>query len=501
MFGSQRTTRSLLIISAATAWFSWLFTTEAAAQFVKIDDFNSYLVGSSVDRQGWWISETASNPGADVVIDPLDAGNLALSIGQAGPDPVLDEGHREVINTSPLFAIPDANSATVYYRMYWEDGADHDLSIGLTEQYSPICDTCFNSYGSYESQLSLNGNATTQNLRARDAGSFDTISGDLSAGNWYDIWHVIDNASDTTRWYIQGGDFATQTLLDAGGQTDFLFRHSGGGLQSDPLRTFQLTTGNTLGPVLLDDVHIDNSGVNLSTPAAGLPLSVQPERLTATLSIDEVLSFGDAAVLFDGAPAGSPVTFGLQGTIDIEVTRLPGAAIEDSHQLRVLSADLQFAEGTEFDWDFGGGSRLVATFPENPVFDLHGTVPLDDDLNFLENRIELVAIDGTTEAELFINNVSVATLLLESPEGTVAAVIGEQLFGSLSFSQSEAQELGIELDLPFDIRFPVPDFPIDLILTGSVLATGTVIVPEPATAPMLLVASLTVLSGIAYRRR
>lgn len=470
----------------------------ARAQFVRIDDFQSYTTGVPIDGLGWWTSEVRSLPGSDVVVDPLDASNHVLSIGQAGAHPSFFRPHRETINTSPALSIANGTTATLYYRMYWEDGA-HDLSIGMTAQFNPISDYDFNSYGAYESQLSLSGPLGGQDLRARDGGDAPVLAASLAPGVWYDVWSVIDNAADTTQFYIQGGAFASQTLLSSGPQTEFLFRH---GVDNVDLRTFQLTTGYLLGPVLLDDLHIDTAGANLSTPV-GAPADIQPITTTATLTIDPEESLLAAQLVVGGQLLGDPVSGPLSGTIDIQTRHLPGESLADTAQFRVVDGDVVLAPGVIMDMALGEGTLLV-TVTEAFHLGLRGLLPRDTamDGEFPLDRLETYAVSGNILVEL-LDGEGVAMFSIDLGP--------EQMGGGASIAKGLDGELGITLngdhfelrmDAPLNATLPAPGFPIELqvLLTGRLLASATVPVPEPH-AGLLLALGAVGAGGAVWRRR
>jgi len=246
---------------------------QAHAEFTLIDNFQGYVAGTPINGQGAWKAEAKTNPvAAGVTTDPLNPSNRVLNIGDGGyPGGRL--GHRETINTNPALLIGQTTTATVFFRLAW-NVADVDLSIGMSDVANPITDTIFNSFEQFQSQLQLAFSPGFDKIAVNDGGSFRTLTTDVGPLEWYNFWLVIDNYVDVTQIYLQGGAFASPTLLTFAGDSTFGFRN---GPRNTDLITFFIATGrNTdnsppnpkenIGPVYLDDLYVDTSGVNLVNP-------------------------------------------------------------------------------------------------------------------------------------------------------------------------------------------------------------------------------------------
>jgi len=244
----------------------------AMAGFTLIDNFSSYATGTPVDGQGDWRAEAHNFTAAGVSVDPLDASNHVLSIG-AGGFTSGSLGHRETINTDPAVRIAQGTTGTVFFRLAWNT-SQVDFSVGMTDVANPISDTLFNTFTQFESQFAVTFSPGNDKLSMRNGGSLVTLTTDVHPLEWYNVWLAIDNLTDKTKVYIQGGAFATQTQLSYLGTTSFGFRN---GVASNDLITFFIATGrntsNTppaptenIGPVYLDDLYVDTSGVNLTLP-------------------------------------------------------------------------------------------------------------------------------------------------------------------------------------------------------------------------------------------
>lgn len=276
---------SALRIALITLALATGMSTASRGGYVLVDDFQSYALGSPIDGQGYWEAEAGANAvAAGVAADPLAAGNRVLAIGDGGFTGGR-LGHRETINTNPSLRIADGTTATLFFRMAWNSEVDVNLSIGMTEVAYPISDTLFNSFEQFRSQLAAAFSPGYDNIGIRDIGGLKKLTFDVAPLHWYNVWLVIDQEFDTTQIYLQGGAFSQQTLLAYQGTTEFLFRN---GATEDDLITLFIATGRgttnvppdpteNIGPVYIDDVFIDASGINLTNPV--------PEPATWALSL------------------------------------------------------------------------------------------------------------------------------------------------------------------------------------------------------------------------
>jgi hypothetical protein len=251
---------------------------------VLIDNFESYPVGSAIDGQGYWRAEVGSNAtGAGVAADPLAASNRVLAIGPGGfTSGTL--GARETFNGNPQLQVDKGSTATLFYQLAWQAGQDVDFSIGMTEVANPIDETLFNPFTQFRTQMALPFSSGYDHLSVRNGSSLPQLTDNVTPLTWYNVWTVINHASDSYRVYIQGGAFATQTLMAAGSATDFVFRN--GATNADLITLFIATGRHTdavppnpkenVGPVYIDNVYIDTSGPSLVNPV--------PEPATSLLA-------------------------------------------------------------------------------------------------------------------------------------------------------------------------------------------------------------------------
>jgi hypothetical protein len=229
--------------------------------FTMIDNFEGGTLGDLNGRFEW------SANGAVVTVDPQNPNNqVAGFIGGSG-----DRG------THIPATLPDGATGTLFYRL--KVATDNsDLSTPVLNWSVGMSDveiTGNGAFGDYESQMNQNrdaGNELPEEIRIRDAGTFVSLE-PLQPAVWYKLWMVIDNQSDTTQVYMQGGQFETQTLLQAAdGTSTFTFRNSGGGpVANDLIRFFVRLAGSHAGSLYLDDIWLDATKQNLADPSAFQP--------------------------------------------------------------------------------------------------------------------------------------------------------------------------------------------------------------------------------------
>ena len=152
-------------------------------------------------------------------------------------------------------------------------------------------------------------------LGARNGGTFETLVTGLSAGTWYDIWVVVDNAADTYDVYYgtSGAPNTLGTLI----ADDFSFRN--GSAANDLVAVLALSNNQDDLSAHMDDIQYsaeipglpdlqfgDTLPVDGSLDAEELPeleaLIYDAESTVDTSSI--VLRFDDAEVAYSLAQSG-----------------------------------------------------------------------------------------------------------------------------------------------------------------------------------------------------
>ncbi len=238
--------KSLLMIIA-------LVPAPAFAAFTVIDTFDALDDGALGGQNAW----TAGSQWAVGAAPAGGSGKAAIGTLATTSSAAYRALTSSIANTS--------TAATLFYRIY-RSGAVN-ISAGLSDDAAPAL------FGGYEAQVNNQGG---DNFLVRDAGAFDNLgAGTFQNLTWYNIWTVVDNATDTYQVYIEPGNFgapvtATTPVPDpngAPGDSTFGFRN---GTSANALTTALLALGGTnpalTGTFYVDDIFIDTAGQNLSNP-------------------------------------------------------------------------------------------------------------------------------------------------------------------------------------------------------------------------------------------
>jgi hypothetical protein len=165
--------------------------------------------------------------------------------------------------TTAIPAIAEGATATIYQRFSF-DNPEVDVLFGIADQ--PVVD----AYNDYENGVRIYFGSNQ--LEVRDGGDYVAIGDDLlQLSTWYEVWTVIDNASDTYDVYIRGGsNYPEQTLLMSG----IKFRNG----TTSSISSFAISYNSDYceGTFYMDDLHIDSGGINLSRPAGVRQPSYSP---------------------------------------------------------------------------------------------------------------------------------------------------------------------------------------------------------------------------------
>ena len=232
-----------MMMMAVLAVAASLFASGAYAGFVLIDDFEDYAVDSDLDGQGNWTASYTT-----VVDDPFLPGNNVVRVQRGG---WADRGAR--VDLGPL-AIPADGVGTIFFRATRESTSR--FSIGMADHPFPV---------------SGDGSEGALNIRFRGDDGYhgsSTVSytnASMGTDEWVSYWMVVDNANDTWQMYQLGNDVTEQTLLEGGSISDFSFYDA----TTDPLTHFGGIVnqwGANPNLFYLDDIYIDNTGLNLSNP-------------------------------------------------------------------------------------------------------------------------------------------------------------------------------------------------------------------------------------------
>ncbi|MGC9451478.1 MAG: hypothetical protein ACP5I4_08530 [Oceanipulchritudo sp.] len=222
-----------------------------------------------------------------ITTDPLDPDNQVDRIVADVSSGIRNQGNFLDFSFPLETPIADGSVATFYHRIMVEgpeDENDADGPFGFFDTSYGFVDVEFDgswAYGDFEAQLgySLLTNLWWTIRNADETGQYapwtpiwqnvDPLN-DLNV--WYEIWVVIDHGTDTSDVYIKGGQFTEQTLAVENAR----FRNGG---STSPLKYFVMKSHNGnedtdagyrgIDPWYLDDLYIDYTGENLTTPEGG----------------------------------------------------------------------------------------------------------------------------------------------------------------------------------------------------------------------------------------
>ncbi len=242
------------LLNAALLLGSALIARPAFAQFQLMDNFSTYADGNLAGNGGW-LSPSAPN-GVTVASGTAVIGNPGVVNPTYDPLPV---------------AISHSSTAATFFIQYSLSGVTttgngNNFNFELTSQAAP-------TDLSTSAQVQFNYDSTSSRLPAlRSGGTFNQISLNGTsiytplAGVTYSLWFVVNNNAGTYQAYLQGGDVASQTLIQStGGVSTFTFRTA----TANPLTTFNMGAGGTVGntdPQTVYDLYEDPNGIDLANP-------------------------------------------------------------------------------------------------------------------------------------------------------------------------------------------------------------------------------------------
>jgi len=266
------------------------------ADWTLVDDMN-YADQAAMDAV--WkadpIDTDGENGGPVRAEDPADSTNLVLQMNMGAP--IVDDTY----NARAIRSLPAGSEitgmGTTYFRIKVPTvdvggtslRAVVDLVWGLSTR-EPIADPATPDpvtevEGGYNDFSVLARNDFDASFDVYDFGnpdgSYQTVLVDgTTADEWYQIWYVSDHVNNAFKVYAQGGtEFPTQTLVYPDPDTD-THPPIGWSAERSPslesLKTFLMyssagsqTTPKGLDFMFIDDIYVDNTGENLSSPTGG----------------------------------------------------------------------------------------------------------------------------------------------------------------------------------------------------------------------------------------
>ena len=216
------------------------------ARAAVVDDFNTYTAGtvaSGVTGGAW----TALG-NADGSVIQNDSGNLLLTVGSTAVG----------ANVNTYRAIPNIAEGTAATTVFMRIRANITTGLNGSFGLADLVPADGNAVGHFEAQFRLI-NPGMPAIEARNAGVFVPLLSPITVGQWYNVWMVVNNSTDTWDAYINIGT-ANATAGDLK-MSGIGFRN---GLAGNPLTHLALF-GGAGGPLgeSVDDIYI-NSGTVLT---------------------------------------------------------------------------------------------------------------------------------------------------------------------------------------------------------------------------------------------
>lgn len=206
--------------------------------FTLLDNFEGYTAGADANGVGGW----TANGDTKFLVDPDNAGNMTLNSAETVA----------VTTTNvykPMPTISGSSVGTIFFRARASNPSD--FVLGASDVVAP------SNWPDFEGYMRFAGG----NIDVRDGGGFANV-GTYNADEWYNVWLVLDHTSDTTTVYFNQGSGDAGAAAGSGA-----FRTSGNTVHDD-LTTMFIRNNDPANSGYVDDIYVDNTGINLTNPTA-----------------------------------------------------------------------------------------------------------------------------------------------------------------------------------------------------------------------------------------
>lgn len=243
---------------------SWYFVTTiviavlmpwGAAQgaYRLFDNFEDKEVGPVGGQDGW--SAGSQNL---VVIDPADDFNLTLYVPSTS-----SALHKSLLGED--LGVVNGTTRMLFFRLRVAE--KQTFSVGLSHLTNPV------EYSDFGPEIGMANSAMNLDLRVwdDDGGMYENVT-QLSANRWYNVWVLVDAASDEYQVWMHDRDGEDakdgDKLRAADSDETFEFRAgTSSNFISFYIRTSGGGSGTNFGPVYFDDIHLElTNALNLSLP-------------------------------------------------------------------------------------------------------------------------------------------------------------------------------------------------------------------------------------------
>ena len=292
--------------------------------FTLVENFEGagMTIGQSFNGVNAWTTTTPT--GAIVADEPIAGGDKVGAMIRVGGGSF---GASKSLTAAGL-QVREGFTGTIFLQVYCPTAAQ-DNSFGLSDEAAPT------GFAGYETQLVTYSNG---NLRLCDTGGQFRETSPYKVGTWMNVWIVADNLNDTYKAYVespQGQTGRVEITANDGGDP-FNFRTGTTGALTSFLT--MVATGASAGSsVFIDNIYVDPTAANLTTPAPAKPLPPAPLQVTGML-----FEGGDLKIRFSPGGAGyiltssddlsAPFVQETSATFDgIDTFTVPAASLNPGH--------------------------------------------------------------------------------------------------------------------------------------------------------------------------
>ncbi len=251
-----------------------------------LDDFSAYPTGATTTATGGlWNGEFVGTGNSNII---SDGGNRVLETrgGAAwrGGKADLEENWNAGIGAD--------ETATIFFQMKAAGGGSYDVMTGLTPGVSNI--DINNAWQDFAVMPFVAGTAgSSLAYRMTDAGLPGDVIFNMTAGTWYNVWLVVDNAAESYSVH-----WSTGTSDGNPGGTATIYRN---GFTDTVLEAFGVMAAADASSSLLVDNLAFSPGVNTRHPLGPEP-PMTPTAGTLEVSGDFTLSAGSTLELDVSSP-------------------------------------------------------------------------------------------------------------------------------------------------------------------------------------------------------
>jgi hypothetical protein len=232
----------------------------AVSGFTLIENFENRAL-TSLAFQGDW---TGVFPQDKVVMD-----TTSFAGGNTNNKTLLQIKNNQTL-AFPLL-LPQGETGTLFFRAASTTWSREQLYLGLSDGRSygraPISD--------FTAQMTRDTGSSLANkmIGVRDGGAYYNSLTNFASDTWYKIWIVANNASDTFKVYIQGGEYPVPTAVQRNGSSTFAFRNAAANKDIIRFLIWSAATTRSVGGFWIDDVYLA-PGENLTDPTLPAPPSL-----------------------------------------------------------------------------------------------------------------------------------------------------------------------------------------------------------------------------------